>query len=253
MEGITTFFESSTVHGLSYISSTRKYARIFWIFVVLAGFSTAGYLIQESFQSWADSPVKTTVETLPMSEITFPKITVCPPKNTFTDLNYDLMLAENVSLADPVAVSQGDNDTNMTVEFDYFGIPINAIPIIKTKNDELLEFASEVINDHLYVDEWMWLEEENRFYNWYHGFTQISDPKYDQNDKLKYRIWTCALSGVVSTKHFGEKFNDQLFVKNSQYQIYIQIPQNIKSNDNVTLYVNLERAPISIDSKGRVH
>ena len=98
MEGIKTFLESSTVHGLSYISTTRKHARLFWILTVLAGFSTAGYLIQQSFQSWAQSPVSTTVETLPISEITFPKITVCPPRNTFTDLNYDLMLVENVSL-----------------------------------------------------------------------------------------------------------------------------------------------------------
>ena len=107
MEGIRSFLESSTVHGLSYISSTRKYARFFWIVVVLAGFSTAGYLIYQSFQSWADSPVKTTVETLPISEITFPKITVCPPRNTFTDLNYDLMLVENVFFLDQPLILVG--------------------------------------------------------------------------------------------------------------------------------------------------
>ena len=98
MEQISTFLESSTIHGLNFISTTRKYVRAFWILVVLAGFATAGYLIQTSFQSWADSPIKTTDETLPISEIPFPKVTVCPPKNTFTDLNYDLMMAENLSL-----------------------------------------------------------------------------------------------------------------------------------------------------------
>ena len=247
MEGIRSFLESSTVHGLSYISSTRKYARFFWIVVVLAGFSTAGYLIYQSFQSWADSPVKTTVETLPISEITFPKITVCPPRNTFTDLNYDLMLVENVSLTE--AVTQAEDDTEKTVEFDYFGIPIGGTAIINTRNDELLEFASEVIDDHLYLDNWMWLEEENRFYNWYQGYTRISEPKYDQNGILEYEIDTSAISGVVSTKHFGEKFNYQLFLKNLKCQIYINTPKNLINNGNVTLYVNLERAPISRDSK----
>ena len=111
MEGVTTFLESSTMHGLGYIPRTRKYARLFWILVVLAGFSTAGYLIQQSFQSWAESPVKTTVETLPISEITFPKITVCPPRNTFTDLNYDLMAIEN----DTLDIEIGNN----AVEYVY--------------------------------------------------------------------------------------------------------------------------------------
>ena len=98
MEGVSTFLESSTIHGLTYISTTRKYARLFWILVVISGFIGASLLIKESFDSWSESPIKTTVETLPISEITFPKVTVCPPKNTFTDLNYDLMMTENVTL-----------------------------------------------------------------------------------------------------------------------------------------------------------
>ena len=42
------------------------------------------------------------IDTSPMVEIKFPKVTVCPPKNTYTDLNYDLMMTENMTL---------DNDT----------------------------------------------------------------------------------------------------------------------------------------------
>ena len=90
MEVLRTFLESSTIHGLVYISTTKKnLARIFWILVVITGFIGAGVMIYNSFQSWRDSPVKTTTETLPITEITFPKVTVCPPKNSYTDLNYD--------------------------------------------------------------------------------------------------------------------------------------------------------------------
>ena len=95
MEGVRLFLESSSIHGLSYISSTRKYLRLFWILIVTIGFGCAANLIFASFKSWAISPVSTTIETLPLSEMKLPKVTVCPPKNTFTDLNYDLMLAEN--------------------------------------------------------------------------------------------------------------------------------------------------------------
>ena len=100
MEGARTFLESSTIHGLTYISTTRKYARLFWILVVMSGFLGASLLIKESFDSWSESPVKTSIETLPISEIKFPKVTVCPPKNTFTDLNYDLMMPDNVTLTE---------------------------------------------------------------------------------------------------------------------------------------------------------
>ena len=98
MENIRSFLESSTIHGLAYISTGRKYVRLFWILVVIAGFTGAGVIIHQSFQSWDESPVKTTIETHPIAEITFPKVTVCPPKNTYTDLNYDLMMAENMTL-----------------------------------------------------------------------------------------------------------------------------------------------------------
>ena len=91
MQSVRAYLESSTIHGLSYISTTRKCSRIFWLVIVIAGFSGAGVLIYNAFQSWALSPISTSEETLPMEQIKFPKVTVCPPKNTFTDLNYDLM------------------------------------------------------------------------------------------------------------------------------------------------------------------
>ena len=131
MEGVSTFLESSTIHGLTYISTTRKYTRLFWILVVLAGFVGASLLIKESFDSWSESPVKTTIETLPISIITFPKVTVCPPKNTFTDLNYDLMMTENVTITEEM-------------------------------RNEMFEYALEVINEgDLSGNNWTKLHEED--------------------------------------------------------------------------------------------
>ena len=72
--------------------------RLFWIFVVITGFSAASFMIYESFQAWEESPVSTNIETLPITEITFPKVTVCPPKNTLTDLNYDLQSSKNMNI-----------------------------------------------------------------------------------------------------------------------------------------------------------
>ena len=148
MEGIRTFLESSTIHGLSYISTTQKYARLFWTLVVISGFTVAFLIIEESFISWSESPVKTTLETLPISELTFPKVTVCPPKNTYTDLNYDLMLTANMTLTEAM-------------------------------RDEIFEYAFEVLTENTFpMTNWSKLHEEDRGYNWYHGHTQIKSPRY---------------------------------------------------------------------------
>ena len=169
MEGIAkTFLDSSTIHGLAYISSTRKLARIIWILVVIIGFIGAGVMIHQSFESWANSPVKTTIETRPITEITLPKVTVCPPKNTFTNLNYDLMMLENMTL---------DNDTR----------------------DELTQFAVGLIQDQVYYEilsNISLINVENRYYNWYQGYSQIQLPYWGPRDCYKGADKECSDSRI---------------------------------------------------------
>ena len=124
MEDIKIYFETSTIHGLSYISGTRKLWRLFWILTVFGGFATAGLLIYESFKSWAESPIATNIETLPITELKFPKVTVCPPKNTFTNLNYDIEMVGNRTLDNEVRYGLLKRHTNtklakLQIHFDF--------------------------------------------------------------------------------------------------------------------------------------
>ena len=225
MENIKSFLETSTIHGLSYISTTGKYIRLFWSFVVITGFSGAGFLIYQSFQGWEESPVKTTIETLPVEEITLPKVTVCPPKNTYTNLNFDMMLTEHMTL---------DNGTR----------------------NELTQYAVGLIQDHVYNDimtNISLLEEENRYYNWYMGYTWIKLPFWgtrfgcipgnsecDKN-RLRYHVNTQATSGNISTKYFGKKFNEDNVEKNLKYFLYIyQLSKSHQNNKSITLNFEME-------------
>ena len=97
MEVARDFLENSTIHGLFYISKTRGLVRLLWVGIVLAGFSLASILIQQSNSSWASSPITTTIETLPITDIDFPNVTVCPPRNSFTSLNPDLVISRNIT------------------------------------------------------------------------------------------------------------------------------------------------------------
>ena len=94
MRNIKEFLNTSTIHGLYFISKSKGWSRLFWILVVYGGFFGAGYMIYESFNNWDQSPIATTVETLPISELTLPNVTICPPKNSFLNLNYDIIKAE---------------------------------------------------------------------------------------------------------------------------------------------------------------
>ena len=98
---IQEFLESSTIHGLAHIATGRSiYARIIWVLIVIACFSIGISLIDKAFYSWATTPIITTVDTRPISEVIFPEITVCPPSGTDTALNMDLEATKGMELSE---------------------------------------------------------------------------------------------------------------------------------------------------------
>ena len=221
MEHIQTFLESSTIHGFQYIPTGKKYSRILWILVVISGFISAGILIYNSFQSWDESPVKTTIETLPISEMTFPKVTVCPPKDTYTDLNYDLMMSENRTLN-------------------------------KNTRKELVNYVVAHLNQHFWaikMKDFRMMEEKDKYLNWYHGFTQISLPYHD-NDGLNIRLDTAATSGTIFTKDFGKKFKADKVLTSCIMSVIVFPPENLQNNRNVTLNFEYENVPLKALSTG---
>ena len=226
MEHIKNFLETSTIHGLTYISTTKKFVRIFWTLVVIAGFTGAGVIIYQSFQAWKESPIKTTMESKPIREMTLPKVTVCPPKDTYTDLNYDLTRTKNMTLK---------NDTK----------------------DELTEIAVMLLYDQLFdsiMKNLSDFHEEERYYNWYHGYTEITLPRFRYGTSYtygergtNYMMSTTSTSGTFATPHFGEKFDADKVDTHFFYLLNIVPPisesffRSNSSYKNVTLHFELER------------
>ena len=226
MEGVKTFLESSTVHGLSYISTTRRLVRLFWIIIVAAGFTGASVLIYQSFQDWSDNPITTTIETRPIKEIKFPKVTVCPPRHTYTDLNYDLMVVENLTL---------HNDTR----------------------DELVSYAKQLLYDDLYeriMTNLSALDEKDKFRNWYHGYTAINLPYYDCDviscPGLVNEMETSAISGTIAIKQFGDKFDPEKVVKNVKLTVFLDLPPT-NQNQNATLHLEIDKRTMKDLSTGQ--
>ena len=221
MESLREFLDSSTIHGLYYIANTKKFVRVLWTLIVIAGFSGATYLIYESFQTWKASPVSTTTETLSIKKITFPKITVFPPINTFTDLNFDIMMNANVTLT---------QDTR----------------------DKLSNLAVRKLNDWLFsqvMKNLSMVEDNDRYYNWYHGYAAIKLPNNDNEDDydVNYFMDTCATSGTVSTRGYGKKFNATGIDTNVWFKFNLTQNPSMKDNiKNVTFHAKIQRVK-SID------
>ena len=207
MSGLKEFLETSSIHGLVYLATTEKMTRLVWMFVVMAGFAVAAVLIQQSLSSWEANPVSTTLKIRPIEEIPFPRVTVCPPENTFTTLNLDMETMETKTLDQ--LTKKVLNDTLPSVIFD-------------SDFEEKLSFFSKATNVSR---------------GWYLGDTQISFLS-EEDDYVNVKLRSSALSGTVSTPFFNEEFNQETFKRNMTFRIEIDKP-NI-SHDNTTIDIRLD-------------
>ena len=185
---------------------------IFWSEIV-TGFSGAGYLIHSSFDNWSQSPISTTIDTLPISQITFPNVTVCPPKTVLLNLNYDISKLDEVKL---------DKDKRAKLIEDSLHF-----------QDEFLKEMMTNLSK---------LEDPDRYYNWYHGYSRIIYPFYDANKRqLIYNMDSSATSGNVSTKYFGDKFDADKVDGYINIKIKVYVPHSVVGDKNTTLIFDINK------------
>ena len=76
------YASSTTAHGFSYLTEERSSIgeRIFWIIVVILAITFSTSQMTTLYNEWQDNPVITTLDTvaLPIEEIEFPAVTICP-------------------------------------------------------------------------------------------------------------------------------------------------------------------------------
>ena len=242
MDEFKEFLETSTIGGLIYISTTKQIARLFWILVVLTTFTTSFVEIWNLFQDWEKNPIKTTTENLPISKLTLPNITVCPPKNSYLNLNSDIVKSKEVIL---------DNDTRQ----------------------EFLEYAIEVVQDALHAEimkNLSILEESDRFNNWYRGYSKIYYPFFWEkrvsatqfiqsetdvsniiiyHNQLIYDIYSSASSGNITTKYFGENLDEKKVERDIVVRINVYPPKSVKRDAKAAMILKVKKISLQDDDK----
>ena len=201
MEVVRDFLQSSTIHGLSHIAGNRRLVRLLWISVVITGFTGAAVLIHQSFSSWTNSPISTTIETLPISDLDFPNVTVCPPKNSFTSLNPDLIMARNVNFK-------------------------------QEKRKELSDFVLDALFDASHDVKYREFIDyrQDHYLEWYTGISSTTNIPYEQyysyinrKDKI-YKVSTERHIGSFSTPYFRQPFSHNKFEATMHNELCIYIP-----------------------------
>ena len=217
MRSIKEFLDSSSIHGLAYVSSSGRVAlKFFWASVTLSGMSMAVFLINQAFISWRESPITSSIETMPISKAPFPKITVCPPKGSNTGLNHGLNLAENATLNS------------------------------SAKND-LLNLVDNYFYD-IYIKEEGALYQTEKYRNWYTGYTQVHlgsyNPFISENNNnpifVDRNIETLTSTGTFITPYFGQKFSHLNYEPTVSYGLKLIKPKEIIENDSLVLKIDVE-------------
>ena len=115
-----------------------------------------------------------------------------------------------------------------------------------------LEIGIEILEDDVFkLSKWSLLEEADRFYNWYHGYTEIQSPNVppfgvgNVLPKIEYDLFTSATSGVVTTQYFGDKFQSDMLETKLVLTVRVYPPvignETILKNENVILHFKVEK------------
>ena len=218
MEVFKEFLESSTIHGLVYISTSKsRLLRLLWIAIVVTAFSVALKLISNSYMEWSRDPVSTSVATHPIEQLEFPNVTVCPPKGFNTALNYDLMKMKNITLSTATKKELVDEAK---------------IAILNDSYTDFNELMIAVANPH-------------NLKNMYNKLQSIPNPI--GNDGFMVKMW--GSSGNISTPWFGKTEGKNftwkpLFYRTDHTYVYTldmsTVNMSSLTEGEVTLVLNLD-------------
>ena len=215
MEKLKEFFEVTSIHGLYHVSKNRSLRRLFWTATTTVGFLLSFSMIYENFENFSKTPVSTTIETWPISKVPFPPITICPVKNTLTNLNYDLINSKSYNLS--------TDDRNYFIDLFYESFQEVDYKIT-------IEFMKEMIQSDWLMDIYKKL-----------GMIAFPDKHQLVGDEATQYIYmdTFNTSGKVRTPFFKkEVFEPEDFKSSLGFKLKINVPKSLQKS-NATIDIDI--------------
>ena len=188
-----------------------KLGKALWSVIVCLGFLAAGYLIHGSYSDWQETPIATTITTHSISNLAFPTITVCPPKDSVTPLYPDLIKAGNSSLTDEEKEQLKNAAARIFIELTH---------------PEYIRAVIDAVNP-------------SNIRQVYEGFQSFPQPYVDSGFTTK--VWNT--NGTLGTPRYGEDYDGDWYKTDQHYYIVLEFPDNIVEYvGNGSLVVEVEIA-----------
>ena len=78
-ETISNYLQETSIHGCFYLQNGRNLAeKLIWSLIIILGLTFSSVMIHKTIQEANDSPILTNIDTIEVSEIPFPAITIGP-------------------------------------------------------------------------------------------------------------------------------------------------------------------------------
>ena len=130
-------------------------------------------MIGKSYIEWQENPIATSITTHPIDNLDFPKVTVCPPRDSNTALYHDLVKAGNGSFSDENRIKLKEAAYEIFIERTHKKYAKTMLAHLHMGNmDQVLQ-----------------------------GFHSLPTP-YNNGNGLKINMWN--LNGTIKTPWFGE-------------------------------------------------
>ena len=131
---------------------------------------------------------------------------------------------------------------------------LESLAIGKQKRQHIIDKAVIKVHDHFFENLWgnmSKLEEENRFYNWYHGFTGVELPYWHNKwNLLKYDIHTIKTNGSIKTAFYGDKYDFDKIERQVSYDVSIKVPEPGRY-PNFTLTMEIEKISMKVSEASK--
>ena len=161
------------------------------------GFFGAGILITKSYKEWQENPIATSITTHPIDNLNFPKVTICPPKDSNTALYHDLVTAGNKTLSDE------SKDSLRKAAYDIF--------IEQNHKDYVKKM---LVSSHM-----------GNLPQILQSFHSLPEPYNDANG-LKIKMWD--LNGTIMTPWFAGDYVEEYYLEDREFLFVIELPDDIK-------------------------
>ena len=157
-----------------------------------------------------ENPIATSITNYPNDDLDFPKVTICPPKDSNAALYHDLVKAGNGTISD---------ENRATLRRALYGI-----------------FTKQAHKN--YAKKMRATMHMGNMDQVFHGIHSLPSP-YNEENGLKIKMWN--LNGTITTPWFQSGYVEDYYKEDREFLMVLELPEDIKDQvDNGSLIIELD-------------